>query len=664
MQNILGASPEEWDSFLQYKEDLLPIVCDQSVPTAPTSKLPKENRGKVPSLIKDGFVYGIREWTKRITTIEEISRWKRDTRLGIGLQCRTIKAFDVDVDDPVIADNLLLFFQKEFPEAALRLRNNSKRFLAAFVCEGNFKYNSMLVNMVNPNDKIEFLADGKQFQAAGSHKSGGFYFWNKPPLFEVITEERLAYIWFRLCESFAVKDTRTIQTKEIRSGEPTGFGGLDPVGDFILKSPFYLGTDHNGNLQITCPWKHEHTCESGSSETIYMPHNTNGYAMGHFKCLHGHCATREDQDYLHAIGYSDSLFDVIELTEEEKKQEEIKRKRFEPISLSNFRNRPPQTWIIKNVLPRAELAVIFGESGSGKSFLALDMMMTISKGEDWWGKKTKKGNVVYICAEGIYGFAKRIEAYGKEKGLPDDGSFQIIDNIVNLMEKQDVKDLIAGIKSAGTFDVVVIDTLAQSMAGGNENTSEHMGLVLAHCRAINKATGALVVLIHHSGKDSSKGARGWSGVKGALDAELEVVREQTDDKTRRKFIISKLKDEADKLEQDFKLSVIELGVDEDLDKITSCIIDFVDPDDTIVEIKETRKKDSTKHIVKDTILQTVALLDKQQSYDSFVMDVCNSIGFIDNSDLNKLIGKVKKECSVLRMQEMINIRDKFVHPLN
>jgi len=60
------------------------------------------------------------------------------------------------------------------------------------------------------------------------------------------------------------------------------------------------------------------------------------------------------------------------------------------------------------------------------------------------------------------------------------------------------------------------------MSGGDENSGKDMGRVIAHCKAFHKATGALVLLIHHSGKDDTKGARGWSGTRGAF---LELVLE-------------------------------------------------------------------------------------------------------------------------------------------
>lgn len=95
-----------------------------------------------------------------------------------------------------------------------------------------------------------------------------------------------------------------------------------------------------------------------------------------------------------------------------------------------------------------------------------------------------------------------------------------------------------------------------------------MGKALSHCKGVHKVTGALVVLVHHAGKDTSKGARGWSGIRAAADAELEVMRLANG----RLLRTSKQKDGDDNLEWGFGLDVVPIGVDEDGDVVSSCIV--------------------------------------------------------------------------------------------
>lgn len=240
---------------------------------------------------------------------------------------------------------------------------------------------------------------------------------------------------------------------------------------------------------------------------------------------------------------------------------------FEPVH--EFSSATALPWIIKGVLPQAGLAVVYGASGSGKSFAVLDMGMAIARGLPWRGKKTKQGRVAYIAAEGADGFRKRIAAYAQHQGVDlSTVPMTVLNAAPNLLEKQDAVDVAKGVKASGGADVIIIDTLAQTTPGANENAGEDMGKALGYCKRIHEVTGALVLLIHHSGKDATKGARGWSGVRAACDAELEVVRGEGG----RALRLTKNKDGEDGLEWGFDLEVVQIGVDEDLDPITSCVV--------------------------------------------------------------------------------------------
>lgn len=230
-------------------------------------------------------------------------------------------------------------------------------------------------------------------------------------------------------------------------------------------------------------------------------------------------------------------------------------------------------WIVKGVLPRAELVVLFGESGSGKSFFALDLIAAIARGIPWRGKTVRQGRIVYIVAEGIGGMRNRLKAYGHQHGVALDSlPVSIISDAPNLLKGDDALALAKQIKSAGSVAVIVVDTLSAVTPGGNENAGEDMGTVLAHCKGLHRATGALVLLIHHSGKDQSKGARGWSGLRAAADAELEITRLGD----ARIATISKQKDADDGAAFAFKLLPVEIGTDEDGEPVTSCVIEHID----------------------------------------------------------------------------------------
>lgn len=229
-------------------------------------------------------------------------------------------------------------------------------------------------------------------------------------------------------------------------------------------------------------------------------------------------------------------------------------------------------WIVKDFLPHAQLGVLFGESGSGKTFASYDLCAAICRGIEWNGKRVTKGRVLYVVAEGVAGFVNRIKAYCHQQGIkPSDIDMDVISDLTpNLLEPAQITDLIKDIKKQEPYDLIVMDTFAQVMPGANENSGEDVGKALAECKRIHRHTGAMVLLVHHSGKDASKGARGWSGLRAAADVELEVLRSDE----LRSISVTKLKDGQDGANIGFKLHTVILGEDEDGDDITSCIVEY------------------------------------------------------------------------------------------
>ena len=166
---------------------------------------------------------------------------------------------------------------------------------------------------------------------------------------------------------------------------------------------------------------------------------------------------------------------------------------------------------------------------------------------------------------------KRLKAWCQHHDVPVDAlDVTVLLVAPNIMQRDDITELVLAINAAGGFEHIVLDTYAQVTPGANENTAEDMGLALAHCRAICEATAAMVWLVHHSGKDATKGARGWSGINAALDFSLEVTRDE--DTGYRELRVAKMKDGEDGTRYGFKLETVVVGFDDDLDEVTSCVV--------------------------------------------------------------------------------------------
>ena len=239
--------------------------------------------------------------------------------------------------------------------------------------------------------------------------------------------------------------------------------------------------------------------------------------------------------------------------------------RFKLLRQSDLVNFPPMSWLVKGVLPASGTAVIYGPSASGKSFLCLDLAIAISGGESWFGRRVKAAPVVYTALEGEAGLKQRVDAWCHhfDKELPANLSF--IMQPLNLTSSTDVKEFAYSLPIGC---VVFIDTLNRAAPNTDENNSRDMGSVIEAVKQIQRITGGLVVLVHHTGKNTEAGMRGHSSLFASLDAAIEVSRTNGN----RQWRIAKAKDGIDGCYEQFVLQVEEIDFDLDGDVITSCIV--------------------------------------------------------------------------------------------
>ena len=295
--------------------------------------------------------------------------------------------------------------------------------------------------------------------------------------------------------------------------------------------------------------------------------------------------------------------EVLQADEQVREATAAREDRFRLKDTTEFVKRQKASWIVKGLIPNASLGVIYGASGSGKSFFVLDLMAAVARAVAWRDLKVKGARVCWIAAEGQEDMRKRVQAYCQHQGiLPTDLPMDFIDQAPNFMEAADIKAVIKQMRLKGQHDVVVVDTLAQVMAGGNENSGEDMGKVLAYCREITRLTGAMVILIHHSGKDESRGARGWSGLRAAADFEFEIIRADED----RVATVTKMKGGADGDEYGFRLQTIVVGKDDDEDDETTCVITSTDSTRASVAVVA-GPKGANKKLVMETATNLTAV---------------------------------------------------------
>lgn len=239
--------------------------------------------------------------------------------------------------------------------------------------------------------------------------------------------------------------------------------------------------------------------------------------------------------------------------------------------LGDLRAELRNTYLVKGWIDQGAASTIYGESNVGKTFLALDMGLHVAAGEDWHGNRVAQGLVIYAAAEGGRGIVNRLEAFKKDrpelaKAAAD--RFILLPLTLDLCAPGDAQafvDALGDLRPA----LVVVDTLARSMGAGDENTAKDMGQFIANVDFIRAETGAHVLVIHHSGKDTTRGARGSGALRGAVDTEIELTRaDSVITATTRKQ-----RDMPGDAAFNYTLRSVFLGYDEDGDAVTSCVVE-------------------------------------------------------------------------------------------
>ena len=224
-------------------------------------------------------------------------------------------------------------------------------------------------------------------------------------------------------------------------------------------------------------------------------------------------------------------------------------------------------WLVRNIVPARGLMAIFGQSGSGKTFLILDMLGAVTRGVPWFGHKTKACHATYIALEGETGIINRVAAYEKRDGaLPINLKF--VSQPFNLLSGVDIQNLATALVAAdGRDGIICIDTLNRASPGADENDAKDMGDLIAAATYLQSLMGGVVLLVHHTGKDQKKGMRGHSSLIAALDMAIEVVGGPA-----RSWHVRKSNDGRDDIGSGFRLDEVELGVDEEGERISSCVV--------------------------------------------------------------------------------------------
>jgi hypothetical protein len=246
------------------------------------------------------------------------------------------------------------------------------------------------------------------------------------------------------------------------------------------------------------------------------------------------------------------------------------------IAFNDIKLGKQRRYVVKGLIPRVGLTVVWGPPKSGKSFWTFDLVMHVALGWEYRGRRVSPGPVIYCAFEGQTGLEARVEAY-RQRHLTEpvnDLPFYLQPATLDLIAEHHGLISVIQKRIGGTPPVVVVlDTLNRSLRG-SESSDEDMGAYVKAADAIREEFNCAVIIVHHCGVEGTR-PRGHTSLTGAVDAQLSVKRDAAGN------IIVEIEWMKDGPEGEIicsKLEAFDVGLDEDGEPITSCVIVPVEGD--------------------------------------------------------------------------------------
>jgi hypothetical protein len=345
--------------------------------------------------------------------------------------------------------------------------------------------------------------------------------------------------------------------------------------------------------------------------------------------------------------------------------------KFELVPLDNLQTPTIVEYLVKGWFPRRGLVEVWGPPKCGKSFWVFDVMVRVAMGREYRGHRVHKHEIVYLALEGYDGFCRRRDAFYKEflkpgETVPD---FKISRATLNLIKDhpQLIDDITQQSSSPGA---IVIDTMNRSLVG-SEAKDEDMAAYIRAADALQQAFGYLVVIIHHCGVDETR-PRGHTSQTGAVDVQISVKKDAAGIVTA---TVELAKDMAEGATLASRLEVVELGLDQDGDPITSCVCVPVSGNAGAPQTKRSKLTDNQRRfmeILQIAIIEAPADLkgtavvppgQKAVTRD-MLKRYCVANGWVEDGtsekERNKARAKISEMLNALAGKHLIGLTDQLV----
>jgi len=334
--------------------------------------------------------------------------------------------------------------------------------------------------------------------------------------------------------------------------------------------------------------------------------------------------------------------------------------KFSPVSIDDVTISAEPAWLIEGLLPSRGLACIVGPPKSGKSFLTSDMLCSVARGALYAGRQTMAGPVIYLTGEGISGFKRRLVAMRQHLGIEGDGTpFYMVENVPDLgSEKTDLPQLLLELDAfiaqhaPGGVRAITLDTLARCMGEADENSARDMGRFVNRCSIIEKRYGCLVVVVHHVGKDASRGGRGSNSLNGAADVTMLVEKNEAFSTVR----VEEMKDGPEGQEWRFRL--VPYALSETLDtpsetspEVSTCVVELLS-EPSAPKPRETKKVKAPKGVTGDLLKVIRRAVEEAGERNVESVAVPNNVRAVSKSNL-------KRYCATMDWQDQDGKADAF-----
>lgn len=551
---------------------LVPIIPPDAEVSANSSlNKRRDARGKAVGVRGwDGKWFGF-DWLPHESDDADFSRW-HDMGAGVGVKTGqhngfTLIAIDADTLNPkwakITRDIVSSHLGDNLP---IRVGKYPK---AAYICRVDGEYRYTRVEFGERNDKgslqdrVEILSDGRQFVAHGIHPATNKpYTWPRPltpfDTLPAFTPNQIDKLMAALQEALpaaaplvregatteinqsALKGKLETVSKAVRTTPNTSalFPTREAYRDYGYAIKAALPDDQQAAFELYADWcdrwvEGENDPEIVEADWRRMkpPYRRGAGWLYELAEQHSNGTFTEAEAWFEDIDetIANNPFAEINLNAPEAKTDTYKL-----LTIDEIVNRPPPVWLIDRHIPQKSVGFLYSEPGAGKSFLALDIALSIAYGmPTWQGDAITAADgtsVIYIAAEGSYGFRNRIAAWRKARGLTENLSkrFFLIEQSINFMSDEDIKRLLrtlSGVTADGHRpSLVFVDTVSRALPGADENLQKDMTLFVKACDAVKDGYGCAVMGIHHAGKAGDM--RGSTVLKGAGDFVFHLSRKK------------------------------------------------------------------------------------------------------------------------------------------